>query len=61
MKFIKKSVSSDAGAIQIRNYKQKDIEYIINRHRELYEVDFGFFLKLADYVERYVKEFDKFS
>lgn len=47
------------GSVIIRSYKKGDIDYIIERHRELYDKEFGFSSEFADYVEKYVKEFDK--
>ncbi|KUO70420.1 MAG: hypothetical protein APF77_15685 [Clostridia bacterium BRH_c25] len=45
--------------ITIRTYKQGEAEYIINRHRELYESEYGFGSVFSDYVEKYVHKFDK--
>jgi N-acetylglutamate synthase-like GNAT family acetyltransferase len=47
------------GSILIRSYKKEDIDYIIERHRELYDKEYGFSSEFVDYVEKYVKEFDK--
>lgn len=47
------------GPVLIRSYKKEDIDYIIERHRELYDKEYGFSSEFVDYVEKYVKEFDK--
>jgi hypothetical protein len=31
-------------SVHIRSYRKEDIDYIIDRHRELYEVEYGFTL-----------------
>ncbi len=43
--------------ITIRTYQTKDLEYIIKRHRELYENEYGFGPEFGDYVEKYVLRF----
>ena len=43
--------------ITIRNYNYKDIEYIIKRHQELYEVEHGFSSEFEGYVKEYVMKF----
>lgn len=45
--------------MEIRTYENKDIEYIIKRHREIYEAEYGFSSEFGDYVEKYVKKFDE--
>ncbi len=59
MKYIKKSLSSGDNSILIRSYKKEDIDFIVERHRELYDKEYGFSSEFVDYVEKYVKEFDK--
>lgn len=46
-------------SILVRNYKKEDIDYIIERHRVIYDKEYGFSSEFMDYVEKYVKEFDK--
>jgi N-acetylglutamate synthase-like GNAT family acetyltransferase len=47
------------GSLLIRSYRKDDVDYIIDRHRELYDKEYGFSSDFVDYVEKYVKEFDK--
>lgn len=51
--------STRAKDIYIRNYEKKDIEFMIRRHRELYEEEYGFSSEFGDYVEKYVLKFDE--
>jgi GNAT superfamily N-acetyltransferase len=44
-------------SVVVRTYKPKDVEYIITRHRELYENEYNFSKEFSDYVEKYVLEF----
>jgi GNAT superfamily N-acetyltransferase len=41
----------------IRTYKQTDMDFIIKRHKELYEDEYGFSSEFGDYVEKYVLKF----
>lgn len=59
MKNIEKLLNEKEDDIIIREYNDSDIEYIIKRHRELYKAEFGFSGEFADYVEKYVLEFNK--
>lgn len=52
-------LSDEINHVCIRVYQQKDLEYIINRHRELYAAEYGFSSEFGDYVEKYVLEYDK--
>ena len=45
--------------IKIRNYKSEDIDYIIKIHKELYNREYKFSSIFSDYVEKYIKLFDK--
>lgn len=49
----------DSIVFKIRSYEPKDVEYIINRHRELYDIEYGFGSEFSDYVEKYVLKFDE--
>jgi DNA-binding MarR family transcriptional regulator/GNAT superfamily N-acetyltransferase len=60
MKYIKNTVLDGLKPISIRNFEPKDIEYIIDRHRVLYENEFGFTSEFGDYVEEYVKKFKEY-
>lgn len=59
MKFIKNTLLDGINPISIRAFKPEDIEYIINRHRALYEIEYGFTSEFGDYVEEYVRKFMK--
>lgn len=52
------SMEINNNPILIRTYQPGDIEYIVKRHRELYEVEYGFNTKFGDYVEKYMHKFD---
>jgi DNA-binding MarR family transcriptional regulator/GNAT superfamily N-acetyltransferase len=60
MKYIKNTILDGLKPISIRNFEPKDIEYIIDRHRVLYENEFGFTSEFGDYVEEYVKKFKEY-
>jgi DNA-binding MarR family transcriptional regulator/GNAT superfamily N-acetyltransferase len=57
MNFIKNTLLDGLKPISIRTFTPKDIDYIIDRHRALYEAEFGFTSEFGDYVEEYVKKF----
>jgi DNA-binding MarR family transcriptional regulator/GNAT superfamily N-acetyltransferase len=57
MKFIKNTLLDGLNPISIRCFKPEDIEYIIDRHRALYEAEYGFTSEFGDYVEVYVRKF----
>ena len=59
MKYIENSLSITKEPFEIRTYRPDDIEYIIKRHRELYEHEYDFASLFGDYVEKYVVEFNK--
>jgi GNAT superfamily N-acetyltransferase len=59
MKNIKSALLDGIKPITIRTYEAKDIYYIINRHRELYDGEYGFGSEFSDYVEKYVLKFDE--
>ena len=57
MNFIKNTLLDGLKPISIRTFTPKDVDYIIDRHRALYEAEFGFTSEFGDYVEEYVKKF----
>lgn len=59
MKNIEKLLNEKEDDIIIRKYNDSDIQYIIKGHRELYKAEFGFLGEFAEYVEKYVLEFNK--
>lgn len=59
MKYISDALIDGISPICIRPYQQKDIEYIIKRHRELYETEYGFGSEFGDYVEKHVLQFNE--
>lgn len=48
-----------ASEIKIRPYEEKDIEFVINRHRDLYDMEYKFSSEFSDYVEVYVNKFNE--
>lgn len=38
-------------SVVIRTYQPRDIEWVITRHRELYDIEYGFTMDFSDYVE----------
>lgn len=59
MKNIKNALLDGICPVTIRTYEPQDLEYIINRHRELYDLEYGFGSEFSDYVEKYVLKFDE--
>jgi DNA-binding MarR family transcriptional regulator/N-acetylglutamate synthase-like GNAT family acetyltransferase len=59
MKIIRSALADGINRITIRDYEPKDIDYIINRHRELYGIEYGFCSEFSEYVEKYVHKFDE--
>lgn len=59
MKNIKNSLLDGINPVTIRTYKAEDLGYIINRHRELYDTEYGFGSEFSDYVEKYVLKFSE--
>jgi GNAT superfamily N-acetyltransferase len=59
MKNVTESVLTGDNDVIIRNYEPADVEYVIKRHRELYEGEMNYSSVFGDYVEKYVVEFDK--
>lgn len=57
MKYIKDSLSAAINPVSIRDFESKDIGYIIDRHRELYEREYGFSPVFGDYVAEAVSKF----
>ena len=55
-RYIEKKLSG-FDEITIRDYEQKDIDFIINRHEVLYQSEFGFTAEFTDYVRIYVNKF----
>lgn len=53
------SLTECSSKVQIREYEKKDIDYIINRHRELYDTEYGFSSEFGEYVAKYVNKFDE--
>ena len=59
MKSIKNALLDGINPVTIRTYKAEDIDYVINRHRELYGTEYGFGAEFTDYVGKYVLKFDE--
>ena len=47
-------------SVVIRTYQPADVEWVITRHKELYEIEYGFTGDFSDYVEKYVLKFDEY-
>ncbi|WP_234117720.1 bifunctional helix-turn-helix transcriptional regulator/GNAT family N-acetyltransferase [Clostridium hydrogenum] len=60
MEYIKGSLSFPEETFKIRTYKPEDMDYIIKKHRELYEHEYGFSSIFGDYVEKYLYQFNKY-
>lgn len=52
-------MKNNIDGVVIRTYKPEDIDYIIKRHREIYDIEYGFGSEFGDYVEKYVNEFNE--
>jgi len=59
MKNIRSTLADGINKITIRDYDSKDVDYIISRHRDLYDMEYGFGSEFSDYVEKYVHKFDE--
>lgn len=59
MEYISDALIDGISPIYIRPYQQKDIEYIIKRHRELYEAEYGFGSEFGDYVQKHILQFNE--
>lgn len=57
MRNIKNALLDGINPVVIRAYRAEDVEYVVNRHRELYDVEYGFGHEFSDYVEKYVRKF----
>lgn len=57
IKLIEKSLSLDEYCIKIRSYEEKDIDYIVKRHTDLYATEYGFSPRFTEYVKTYVEKF----
>lgn len=57
MRNIKNALLDGINPVAIRTYKAEDVEYVIDRHRELYDIEYGFGPEFSDYVEKYVRKF----
>lgn len=56
-RYIKYKLSNVYHDIKIRDYEQRDIAFIINRHEVLYQKEYGFTEEFTDYVSIYVNKF----
>jgi len=57
MKYIERTLTSDINPINIRPFKPKDIDHIIERHMELYSAEYEFDTTFMDYVSEAVYDF----
>lgn len=57
MKLIKEKFPETISPIKIRNFIEDDINYVISRHRILYEQEYGLSSVFGDYVEKGVHHF----
>jgi len=58
-KYIKRTLAYGCSGVILRNYEQKDIDYIINRHEVLYQTEYNFLPRFTEYVSIYVNKFNK--
>lgn len=56
-KYIKYKLSNGHHNIKIRDYEQRDVDFIINRHAVLYQKEYGFTEDFTKYVSIYVNKF----
>jgi DNA-binding MarR family transcriptional regulator/RimJ/RimL family protein N-acetyltransferase len=56
MALIREKLSRAAFPVVIRNYREGDAQYIVQRHEELYRKEYGLSASFADYVKRTVYE-----
>jgi len=59
LRYVTSTLSSAINPVIIRTFEPKDVDYIIKRHRELYEDEYGFSTEFGDYVEKYVLKFNE--
>lgn len=57
---IRSTSLDDLNPVTLRAFQSKDIEFIIRRHRDLYEIEYGFNSEFGDYVEEYVLKFNEY-
>lgn len=57
MKKIRSALQEGVNPVIIRPYEARDLDYIIGRHRELYDEEYGFGPEFNSYVEKYVLKF----
>lgn len=48
-----------ADSVTIRNYVEKDLDFVIGRHTELYDVEYGLGPEFGGYVEKYSRLFHR--
>lgn len=60
MGIIKNILSDSVNPIIIRNFNAEDINYVISRHRILYEEEYGLTSVFSDYVKKVVTHFAKY-
>lgn len=59
MNYVTRILSPGVSPVKIRRFESEEIEHIIKRHRELYDLEYGFSSSFGDYVEKTVREFAK--
>ena len=59
MKYIEETLKADTYTINIRTFKSKDIDHIIDRHVELYKREYEFDNTFQDYVSKPLYDFAK--
>ena len=57
MKYIKNMIQKSLNPVVIRDFKNSDIDYLIELHKKIYEKEYGFSGTFGDYVEKYMKKF----
>lgn len=56
MRQIKNALGKSTDEISVRTYKPKDIDYVIRRHIEIYEEEYGFNSLFGEYVDEHVRQ-----
>lgn len=59
MKYIKNSLMDGLKPITIRSFQPADIDVVIQKHKDLYENEYGFNKSFGHYVEKYVHQFSE--
>lgn len=59
MKTIESLLKIEEKNVIIRDYTSEDLNYIIKKHKDIYSEEYGFSSIFGDYVEKYIRKFEK--